>query len=124
RGVVDALRDLLDLAGSPGALPLPWDMSATVDSTAGGGVVVALGWVTPVAGPSIALSGGITLVVSAGFDVRASLATTVEVSGTGLDHARLDLAVDGDVSLAVAIQPSGGDETILRLLPALSGFES
>lgn len=124
RELLDAVGEFFGVAGPPGMLPLPWDMSATVDSMAGGGVAINVGWDTPVAGPATELSGGITVSVAPGFDVSTAIAATAEVSGDGLDHARLDLRVNGEVSLALAIRPQGGAETVLTLLPSPSGFES
>ncbi|MCP5113367.1 MAG: hypothetical protein GY953_21245, partial [bacterium] len=52
------------------------------------------------------------------------MAFGVEVTGSGLDHARLNLDVGEAVNLDVAIQAAGQDELALTLLPSPSGFEA
>ena len=124
RALLTSLAGLFGVAGPPGVLPLPWGLSAAVEGASGGGISVSIGWATPVAGPATEISGGLTLVISPGFDIAVGLSSGIEVSGTGLDMARLDLDVDGQVSSVLTIRPQGGDEIVLVLSPSLSGFES
>jgi len=121
RALVLSLRDVLDLPDAGPTLPLPWGASLSVDGTAGD-VTLSLGWDAPMGGADVDLDGGLALTVSPGLDVRATVSTSINVTGTGLDHARLELSAADDVTLSVAIQPQGGTETVINLLPTVSGL--
>ena len=120
------LQAVADLLGVPttGSLPLPWGASVRVAAESAGGVQLIVGWDAPTTVGPTTIDGRVTLDVGCGLDVSAAVNAAIEVSGPGLDFVRLDLSVDVETALDLTVQPAGGQEIHLGLLPLFTGLES
>lgn len=123
--LLGALGDLLELPAGGDALALPWGASLTVAATgAGDAVELIVRWDTPAGSDAVTIDGALRLVIGCGLDVSAVVTTAIEVTGNGLDHARLHVSAGEITTVSVAIKATGAAETTLSLLPTLSGLDS